>query len=129
MFSLTKRNFGSFSSILMLLVISLAACNSNSDHWQIERDAAKDKLVRENMRTAQKAAERYAADHRSTNYPLAIDEYFQTYFPGGTEGRQPAPVGPVNPFSGHNEFPVLEKRYKSLDEIRAGKRFVLEPGK
>jgi hypothetical protein len=77
----------------------------------------------------QKAAERFAADHGNVNYPVEIDDMFKTYFPGGTEGRIAAPVGPVNPFNGANEFPVLGKaRAASAEELRHLKPFEVGAG-
>jgi hypothetical protein len=82
------------------------------------------------MRNTQVAAEHYAADHGSINYPTSIDDMFKTYFAGGEGGRRPAPVGPVNPFTGENEFPYLgTARAKSAEEIRRSKRIEIQRGK
>lgn len=95
-----------------------------------ERAAEFDKQVRENMRTAQVAAEHHAADHGSINYPTSIDDMYKTYFPGGEGGRHPAPVGPVNPFTGENEFPFIgPANSKSAEELRRMKRFEVQRGR
>jgi hypothetical protein len=99
-------------SLLQLLVIafSVLCCSSCGgdqtmppDPFEAEKAKQNNKQVKENMRVAQKAAERFAADHGSVNYPVEVDDMFKTYFPGGTEGRLAAQVGPVNPFTSMNE--------------------------
>jgi hypothetical protein len=125
-------------SLLQLLVIafSVLCCSSCGgdqtmppDPFEAEKAKQNNKQVKENMRVAQKAAERFAADHGSVNYPVEVDDMFKTYFPGGTEGRLAAQVGPVNPFTSMNEFPVLGRRtVKSADELRHMPRFELPRG-
>jgi hypothetical protein len=75
------------------------------------------------------AAEHYAADHDTINYPTQMDDVFKTYFPGGAEGRRPSPIGPVNPFNGANEFPTVIVSKQKPEEIRDGKRFEIPAGK
>jgi hypothetical protein len=113
----------------VILGIACVACQMAPDAEQQRRDSEMDKRVRENMRTAQIAAEKYAADHGSINYPATIDDDYKSYFPGGIGGKRPAPVGPVNPFTGENEFPALAGVVKDVVSTRDGKRFSLQRGK
>lgn len=116
-------------SYLMLLICFMSISGCGQDPLELERLKQKDKQVKENMRTAQIAAERYAADHGSINYPVAIDDMFKTYFPGGEAGRRPAQVGPINPFNGLNAFPAIGPlRGKNAEEIRRMKRFKIPRG-
>jgi hypothetical protein len=79
------------------------------------------------MRAIQLAAEHYAADHGSCNYPQAIDDSFKTYMPGGVAGRTPSPVGPANPYSGINEFPS-PGTIKDVHAVRFGRPFPMAAG-
>lgn len=100
-----------------------------ADPFEADKNKKRDKEVFENMRTTQRAAERFAADHGNVNYPVEIDDMFKTYFPGGTEGRVAAQVGMVNPFNGANEFPILGKTAAAnAEELRHSKRFELGRG-
>lgn len=115
--------------VVLLLASACGDVNNPSDPFEVEKNAERDKQVRENMRTVQTAAEHYAADHGNINYPVQIDDMFKTYFPGGEEGRQVAPVGIVNPFTSVNEFPVIGKMdAKSAQDIRHTKRFAIGKG-
>lgn len=121
----------------MLLVIS---CTTSCGIHPVREDDADDKAsIREwrtrdervvaNMRDTQMAAEHYAADHGHCNYPQFMDPIFKTYFPGGVEGQTPSPVGPANPFNGHNEWPRIGHSITSVQEAREGKiSDKLEPG-
>ncbi len=69
------------------------------------QDKAREASVKANMRTAQIASESYATDNGG-NYPLAVDNKYQSYFPGGqSDGVTAAPTGPVNPFTNSPEWP------------------------
>lgn len=93
------------------------------------RNASFEDQVRHNMKTAQLAAEHYAADHSGTNYPAVMDDVFKTYFPGGQDGRRPAPVGMVNPFTGENEFPIVSHVVKDPVTAQNQPRFEVPKGK
>lgn len=80
------------------------------------------------MQRVQMAAEHYASNHGSNSYPLAVDDDFKSYFPGGIEGKKAAPVGPVNVYTGVNEFPSTG-RIVTVHASRLGGRFELAPGK
>jgi len=70
------------------------------------QDKAREASVKANMRTAQIAAEAYATDNGGS-YPTAVDAKYTSYYPGGgSDGVTAATAGPVNPFSGTNEFPT-----------------------
>jgi hypothetical protein len=119
--------------ILLLCTFACSSCGGDQtlppDPFEADKVKKQDKQLKENMRVVQKAAERFAADHGSVNYPVEVDEMFKSYFPGGTEGRVAAQVGPVNPFTAANEFPLLGKRtVASAEEMRHTKRFELQRG-
>lgn len=124
----TKKQ--SLRPILQTLVlcasIFLAACGQE-DSSKISEDADRDQDVREAMKRIQLAAEHYAADHGTDKYPISIDDEFKSYFPGGQEGSVPAPVGPVNVFTGVNEFPFLGN-VKDVHSVRFGPRFSIKRG-
>lgn len=114
-----------------VLVLTACACGERDPLMDMEPSRIKemDKTVRANMRAAQIGAEHYAADHGSVNYPTTIDDVYRSYFPGGTEGRIPSQVGPVNPFTSVNEFPLLGKDMgKSPEEMRHLPRFAIKRG-
>lgn len=124
----------------LLLAHLLAGCNSSGpEPYQVARLKQEEKQTQETMRMVQLAAERYAADHGGVNYPTKMDDIFKSYFPGGREGRFPAPVGIVNPYSGINEFPTIMTNCQTLDDVRKETKtkiprgtiqvFVLEGGK
>jgi len=70
------------------------------------QDKAREASVKANMRTAQIAAESYATDNGGS-YPSSVEVGYKSYFPGGaSDGQNPAPTGPINPFSGVTEFPT-----------------------
>jgi hypothetical protein len=79
------------------------------------------------MQRIQVAAEHFAADHGTDQYPLAIDDEFKSYMPGGQEGVTPAPVGPVNVFTGINQFPKLVC-LKDVHSVRFGPRNAVNRG-
>ena len=112
--------------------ICLSGCQRQSDEppamdWQTVRSRDMDGVVRQNMRAVQVAAEHFAADHGSNSYPMRIDDAFKSYMPGGNEGQTPSPIGPVNPFSGHNEFPELGL-IGDISQTRNGQRFNIAAG-
>ncbi len=100
----------------------------NSSRYQDEQAVDKDGVVRQNMRAVQVAAEHFAADHGSNTYPIVLDDNFKTYLPGGIERLKPSPVGPVNPFTGFNEFPTLGN-LNSVLAVRSGPRFEIQAGR
>jgi hypothetical protein len=131
------RAFGRFG--LILLTLSLTACASDApsgfepagvggESRKIVQDPQRDQELRESMQRVQLAAEHYASDHGSDGYPLTIDDQFKSYFPGGIEGKRPAPIGPVNVYTGVNEFPSLGK-IVTVQASRLGGRFPMAPGK
>lgn len=69
-------------------------------------ERAKNFAVRANMVAVQNAAERYFKDH-TYMYPTAIDDDFKSYFEGGDPASKKPGKGPINPFTGLGEFPVL----------------------
>jgi hypothetical protein len=79
------------------------------------------------MQRVQLAAEHYAADHNTDQYPVSIDDDFKSYLPGGQEGSVPAPMGPVNVFTGVNQFPELGN-IKDVHSVRFGQRFSIRRG-
>jgi hypothetical protein len=81
----------------------------------------REQRVRQNMREVQVAAEHYASDHGHNQYPVAMDDSFKTYFPGGSPNN-PSVVGVANPFTGSNEFPLIGHR-TSVEETRKSKPF------
>ncbi len=109
-------------------LLCLGLCNCSLDDESAEdRNKQRERELRENMRRVQVAAEHYAADHGTDNYPKAIDDEFKTYFPGGSEGSVPAPFGTINVFSGANQFPSI-KVVSDLHSLRHGPRIPLAPG-
>lgn len=110
----------------------LAACNSNELAQKMPStvvpDSQKDHVLKENMRRVQLAAEHFAASHGSNQYPVEIDDEFKSYFPGGVEGKTPAPVGLANAYTGTNEFPVLGT-FDNVSELRHGRRVTIDAGK
>ena len=136
------------STILICMFLNLTACNSGGgqqepagfgqqapggfefghEQRKIVQDPQRDRDLRENMQRVQVAAEAYASNHGSDTYPITINEEFKSYFPGGVEGKRPAPVGPVNVYTGVNEFPAVVS-VSSVNAARMGSRFSLEPGK
>lgn len=104
----------------------LSACTPENS-TNISGDADRDFEVREAMQRIQVAAEHYAADHGTDTYPVTIDDDFKSYFPGGQEGSVPAPIGPVNVFTGVNEYPVLGK-IRDVHSARFGERFPVKRG-
>lgn len=112
--------------IFPVFVLLLSACGHDREvsekDWQFERS------VRESMQRTQVAAEHYAADHGTDQYPVKLDDVFKSYLPGGIEGSQPAVMGTINPFSGKNEFPTVNTSVKSLHDVRYGERIKLNPG-
>ncbi|MBI1269718.1 prepilin-type N-terminal cleavage/methylation domain-containing protein [bacterium] len=71
------------------------------------QDKAREASVKANMRTAQISAESFATDNGGS-YPDAVDVPYKSYFPGGgSDGQTAAANGPVNPFTGTNEFPTF----------------------
>lgn len=119
--------------VISFMALSLTACGGDqtlpSDPFEAEKVKEKEKQVRENMRTVQIAAEHFAADHGNINYPVAVDDMFKTYFPGGTEGHQVAPVGLINPFTSVNEFPTLGRmQVKTAEDLRHSTRFPVPRG-
>ena len=113
--------------ILHILCLQLLICSCGEDSTKISGDADRDQEVREAMQRIQLAAEHYAADHDTDKYPVSINDDFKTYFPGGQEGAVPAPMGPVNVFSGLNEYPTIGE-IKDLNSARYGPRFRIKRG-
>lgn len=83
------------------------------------QDKAREASVKANMRTAQIAAEAYATDNAG-NYPTAVDQKYQSYFPGGgSDGTDVANAkGSVNPFSGTAEFPAEGTLSSTVQALR-----------
>lgn len=116
----------------------MAACpfltGCGQSDWEPDGSAGRadwpvrEERVRDNMRQVQLAVEHYAADHGNCNYPLAMDESFKTYLPGGIDGQRPSPVGPANPFSGLNEFPSIGSTIKDVKALRFGKPLSIAVG-
>jgi prepilin-type N-terminal cleavage/methylation domain-containing protein len=73
------------------------------------QNKAREASVKANMRTAQIAAESYATDAAGA-YPASVDNYYESYFPGGNSSLASPTVstagGPINPFDGKNEWPT-----------------------
>lgn len=131
------QNFGHLGSVL-LVTLCLSACTSETTGFEtagsggearkIVQDSQRDQELRENMQRVQMAAEHYASNHGSDHYPTVLDDEFKSYFPGGVEGKRPAPVGPVNVYTGVNEFPTFVS-VPSVSAIRMGGRFPIAAGK
>jgi hypothetical protein len=123
-----------FSTVcaMALVVVWLGGCSDGIVDaplkYDDERDRHRDRTVRQNMRATQLAAEHFAADHGGNLYPSEVNEEFRTYFPGGVDGRREAPVGPINAFTGTNEFPTMSTAIKKVEETRHGKRFEIPAG-
>ena len=119
-------------SLILVTVMVLGSCTAivknldkpPLDHARIQQ---LDSDVRTAMQRVQWAVEHFAADHGSDVYPSKIDDDFKSYMPGGQDGTRPAPVGPVNVFSGKNEFPKLGE-IKDVHAFRHGARIDCEPG-
>jgi hypothetical protein len=124
--------------LLFLITFGLAGCTADQSpgfvgvdeqgQRKIVPDPQRDQELRENMQRVQMAAEQYASNHGSDRYPTVLDDEFKSYFPGGVEGKRPAPVGPVNVYTGSNEFPSIG-RVVSVNASRMGGRFPVSPGK
>lgn len=107
-----------------IAALSLSSCETPPTPLEESRDVE----VRDTMRRVQVAAERYAANHGEDKYPTEINDSFKSYFPGGGDDDiHPAAFGPVNVFTGKNEFPSLGKivdvhaaRFGSRQHIEAG---------
>jgi len=117
----------SLLSTLFAVCLLCTNCAGDDDELQLAQNQDRNRQLRQNMRTVQIAAERYAADRDGVRYPKEIDSDLKTYFPGGIDGKRASPVGPVNPFSGVNEFPVLGSQ-SDLDVVRTGRKASLGPG-
>lgn len=84
------------------------------------QDKAREASVKANMRTAQIAAESYATDNAGS-YPTSVDTAYKSYFPGGgSDGQTAAAAGPVNPFTGANEFPTSGSLNGTPQSLRTG---------
>lgn len=125
------------SSLFFLLILSLAGCTSEQPlsvvkmeeqgQRKIVQDPQRDQELKDNMQRVQVAAEHYASNHGGDKYPTILDNDFKSYFPGGIEGKRPAPVGPVNVYTGSNAFPTIG-RIVSVNASRMGGRFAVDPG-
>ncbi len=114
--------------VLAIIPLTLAACGLVPGYYSGADGQETDKRVWENMRDLQTAAEHYAANHGGDKYPLAVDDAFKSYLPGGREDdKTPRPVGLINPFSGANEWPSLGG-IKSITEVRRQSPPWLRPG-
>jgi hypothetical protein len=125
-----KVSFSSYCALLLVcLLTGVVGCHQflpEKRDYQALNGKLKDEVVRHNMRAVQVAAEHFAADH-GNKYPTTIDDDFRTYFPGGADGRTPAAVGLVNPFSAANEFPKIGD-VVDVKAVRYGPRYPMEPG-
>jgi hypothetical protein len=109
-------------SVFFAALVLLSGCGHRETEDEPDNFAdwpARDQRVRENMREVQMAAEHYAGDHGGSTYPKEIDDSFKSYFPGGTEGKTAAVVGPANPYTGMNEFPATGT-LKDVKTVRFG---------
>lgn len=113
--------------VSLIAVIFCTGCGGGEQSFESAEESERDNRLRVNMRMVQVAAEHYAADHDGVRYPNTIDNDFKTYFPGGSDGNRAAFVGPVNPFSGVNEFPSLGSE-ADVQAIRGGGKLRLAPG-
>lgn len=117
--------------LLSLIAANLASCSKPEDEATVKtvvQDPQRDREVRECMQRVQVATEHYAAAHGSDSYPQSVDNEFKSFFPGGEEGKKPAPIGPVNVYSGINEFPQ-PGNIPSVSLARNGQRISIAPGK
>jgi hypothetical protein len=125
-----KSWFSSYCALLLVCLLTGAVgCHQflpEKRDYEALNGQLKDEVVRRNMRAVQAAAEHFAADH-GNKYPTKIDEDFRTYFPGGTDGRMPAAVGPVNPFTAANTFPIIGDVI-DVRAVRYGPRYPMDPG-
>ncbi len=112
------------TALLVLPVFLLNSCAErlSDNDWQKEHE------LKESMTRIQVGVEHFAADHGGEQYPTELDDEFKSYLPGGVEGSQPAIFGPINPFSGKNEFPTVKTLVKDLHTARFGERIKLKPG-
>jgi hypothetical protein len=124
-----------WKSIIGLIVLSagviclLAACGDAGGDFPRRQSAEKDADVGRTMRRLQVIVEHYAARHGGDHYPVAIDNAFKSYFPGGSEDdRTPSPVGMVNPFNGINEFPAMGS-VTDIEKARNGASFPIKRGR
>lgn len=96
-----------------------------------QEDSAKDNslerdvILEQNMTTVQWAAEHYSSDHGLEKFPQILDDDYLSYFPGGMEQQIPAPTGPIDPFTGKFEFPLVlsansieQEKFPALPQIR-----------
>jgi hypothetical protein len=106
----------------------LSACGDAGGESSRRQYAERDAEVGRTMRRVQVIVEWYAGHHGGNRYPAAVDDAFKSYFPGGRDDdRTPSPVGPVNPFTGINEFPAMGS-LRDIEKTRNGPRFPIKRG-
>lgn len=117
------------------------------ENWHNDNLEARELAVLRNMERIQRAAEEYASEHGSSEFPTSFDKEFKKFLPGEDTENPPSQdksqAGPsLNPFSGIPEFTYLAtesycasqklpflQRIADLNSVRNGKRFPLKRGR
>ncbi len=112
-----KRPLGLSGFLLLIpILLILSGCSEEpqkqEESLSFQQSEVKESFLEQNMRTVQKAIERYGAEKGA--YPRALDPDVKKCFrvPGG------APQGPVNPFSEKSEWPVFagQQEFRDLQD-------------
>jgi hypothetical protein len=114
------------STMVVVGAIGLTGCAQLSDtHREYAQRRAQGMILRSNMRSVQLAAMAYYNDH--AHYPLAVDDQFKSYFPGGTPGKAATKQPFLNPYTSEIQWPLLGNRM-DLQSLKSTAPPDLSPG-